>query len=102
MSLDAPEVFVYFLLHRRLILPTHERTPADPALPRNLGVRQFVLGCENGRAGLEFLAIRNLLMHDLSALVSRTLLLRPGRQWNPAHSDDVNRPFRRDVNNFGA
>jgi hypothetical protein len=34
-----PEMFVYFLLNRRLLFPTHERTPGDPTEPRNLFVR---------------------------------------------------------------
>jgi hypothetical protein len=53
MQLDQPEVFVYFLLNRRLLFPTDKRTPSDPTALCNLGVRQFVLGCENGRTGVE-------------------------------------------------
>src|ERR1700689_2994608 len=67
MQLDQPEVFVYFLPNRRLFFPTDERTPSNPTALCNLGVRQFVLGCENGRTGVEVLAIRDFLIHIASA-----------------------------------
>ena len=63
MQLDQPELFVYFLLNRRLLFPTHERTPSDPPALRNLGIGQFILGYESGRTGLEFLAICNPPVH---------------------------------------
>jgi hypothetical protein len=49
LLLAQPEMFVYFLLKRLLLFPTHERTPGDPTTPRNLFVRAFILGCESGR-----------------------------------------------------
>jgi hypothetical protein len=54
MQLALPEVFDHFLPNRRLLFPTHERTLGDPAKPCNLVIGPFVLGCENGRAYLEF------------------------------------------------
>src|SRR5450631_3733187 len=67
MQLDQPEVFVYFLLNRRLFFPTDKRTPSNPTALCNLDVRQFVLGCENGRTGVEVLAIGDFPIHIASA-----------------------------------